>query len=147
LDLELQLIERWGDLVKIHTRRVNAICHRFLSSEPDLTLEVFLWVFRPLKSFRAGDGSFMIWLGRPAHTSDRPLPAQFSIIERTHATSAWTRGHAGRARGQRDASARAQEAVARVARNDHPARPNARSWRELSIRLGTRLEVRVEAEE
>src|ERR1700689_343576 len=78
LDQELQLIERclrgeeaaWEDLVRIHSRRVYAICYRFLSSEPDaqdLTQEVFLRVFRSLNSFRAGDGSFMIWLGRLAH--------------------------------------------------------------------------------
>ena len=75
LDQELQLIERclggeeaaWEDLVKIHTRRVYAICCRFTSSEQeaqDLTQEVFLRVFRSLKSFRAGEGSFTVWLAR-----------------------------------------------------------------------------------
>lgn len=116
LDQELQLIERclrgeqaaWEDLVRIHGRRVYAICYRFLSSEPeaqDLTQEVFLRVFRSLKSFRAGDGSFMIWLGRLAHNllidhyrrskfyhATESIEERFSIIEETQAMSAWTGG-------------------------------------------------------
>jgi RNA polymerase sigma-70 factor (ECF subfamily) len=75
LDEELQLIERclngeeaaWEDLVKVHTRRVYAICYRFTGSNQeaqDLAQEVFLRVFRSLKSFRAGEGSFTVWLGR-----------------------------------------------------------------------------------
>jgi RNA polymerase sigma-70 factor, ECF subfamily len=75
LDQDIELIERclggeeaaWEDLVKIHTRRVYAICCRFTSSvqeAQDLTQEVFLRVFRSLKSFRAGEGSFMVWLSR-----------------------------------------------------------------------------------
>jgi RNA polymerase sigma-70 factor, ECF subfamily len=75
LDQDTELIERclggeeaaWEDLVKIHTRRVYAICCRFTSSvqeAQDLTQEVFLRVFRSLKSFRAGEGSFMVWLAR-----------------------------------------------------------------------------------
>src|ERR1051326_7079937 len=75
LDQDLQLVERcrggeetaWEDLVKVHSRRVYAICYRFTGSDPesqDLTQEVFLRVFRSLKSFRAGEGSFTVWLGR-----------------------------------------------------------------------------------
>ena len=75
LDQELQLIERclngeeaaWEDLVKVHTRRVYSICYRFTGSNQeaqDLAQEVFLRVFRSLKSFRAGEGSFTVWLGR-----------------------------------------------------------------------------------
>jgi len=75
LDADLELVERclsgeesaWEDLVKIHTRRVYAICYRFTGSDhyaQDLTQEVFLRVFRSLKSFRAGEGSFTVWLGR-----------------------------------------------------------------------------------
>ena len=67
LDQDLELIERcmsgeeaaWEDLVKIHTRRVYAICYRFTgsdSSAQDLTQEVFLRIFRSLKSFRAQIG-------------------------------------------------------------------------------------------
>lgn len=75
LDQDLALIERclggeetaWEDLVKVHTRRVYAICYRFTGTDSeaqDLTQEVFLRVFRSLKSFRAGEGSFAVWLGR-----------------------------------------------------------------------------------
>jgi len=75
LDQDLELIERclagedaaWEDLIKVHTRRVYSICYRFTSSDSeaqDLTQEVFLRVFRSLKSFRAGEGSFTVWLTR-----------------------------------------------------------------------------------
>jgi RNA polymerase sigma-70 factor (ECF subfamily) len=74
-DLDAQLVERclsgddaaWEDLVKTHTRRVYSICYRFLCREQeaqDLTQEVFLRLFRTLKSFRAGEGSFTVWLTR-----------------------------------------------------------------------------------
>ena len=75
LDADNQLVERclageetaWEDLVKVHTRRVYAICYRFTGSDheaQDLTQDVFLRVFRSLKSFRAGEGSFGVWLSR-----------------------------------------------------------------------------------
>jgi RNA polymerase sigma-70 factor (ECF subfamily) len=74
-DFDLQLVERciagdegaWEDLVKTHTRRVYSICYRFVgkdSEAQDLTQEVFLRLFRTLKSFRAGEGSFTVWLAR-----------------------------------------------------------------------------------
>jgi RNA polymerase sigma-70 factor (ECF subfamily) len=77
VDADTQLVERclsgeetaWEDLVKIHTRRVYAICYRFTGSNheaQDLTQEVFLRVFRSLKSFRSGEGSFAVWLSRLA---------------------------------------------------------------------------------
>lgn len=75
LDQDLDLVERclsgeeaaWEDLVKTHTRRVYSICYRFTGSNQeaqDLAQEVFLRVFRSLKSFRAGEGSFGVWLGK-----------------------------------------------------------------------------------
>lgn len=75
VDADTQLVERcmsgeeaaWEDLVKIHTRRVYSICYRFTGSDSesqDLTQEVFLRIFKNLKSFRAGEGSFQVWLGR-----------------------------------------------------------------------------------
>jgi RNA polymerase sigma-70 factor (ECF subfamily) len=75
LDVETSLVERclageqgaWEDLVKLHTKRVYAICYRFTNSDQeaqDLTQEVFLRVFRTLGSFRAGEGSFAVWLTR-----------------------------------------------------------------------------------
>src|ERR1041385_3818088 len=57
----------WEELVRVHTRRVYAICYRFTGSDhkaQDLTQEVFLRVFRSLKNFRAGEGSFTVWLGK-----------------------------------------------------------------------------------
>ena len=57
----------WEDLVKSHTRRVYSICYRFTGKESeaqDLTQDVFLRVFKSVKSFRAGEGSFVVWLTR-----------------------------------------------------------------------------------
>jgi RNA polymerase sigma-70 factor, ECF subfamily len=75
LDSEALLIERclsgedaaWEDLVKLYTRRVYAVCFRFTGTggeAQDLTQEVFLRVFKTLKSFRSGEGSFSVWLNR-----------------------------------------------------------------------------------
>ena len=75
LDLDASLVERclngadaaWDDLVKLNTRRVYAICYRFTGSDSeaqDLSQEVFLRVFKNLKSFRSGEGSFTVWLTR-----------------------------------------------------------------------------------
>src|SRR5437588_5356207 len=75
LDADHQIVERclggeeaaWEDLVRVHTRRVYSICYRFTSSDQeaqDLTQEIFLRVFRSLKSFRAGEGTFGVWLAR-----------------------------------------------------------------------------------
>lgn len=74
-DADAQIVERclagdesaWEDLVKVHSRRVYSICYRFTGRESeaqDLTQEVFLRVFRSMKSFRAGEGSFTVWLSR-----------------------------------------------------------------------------------
>lgn len=75
LEPDYSLVERclkgdeaaWEDLVKIHTRRVYGICYRFTGSDAeaqDLAQEVFLRVFRSLGTFRAGEGSFVVWLTR-----------------------------------------------------------------------------------
>lgn len=75
LDIEASLVERcltgeqgaWEELVKLHTKRVYAICYRFTNSDQeaqDLTQDVFLRVFKTLGSFRAGEGSFAVWLTR-----------------------------------------------------------------------------------
>ena len=75
LDADAQLVERclsgqdaaWEDLVKQHTRRVYSICYRFTNSDSeaqDLTQDVFMRVFKNLKSFRAGEGLFVVWLTR-----------------------------------------------------------------------------------
>jgi RNA polymerase sigma-70 factor (ECF subfamily) len=75
LDADAQLVDRcmagqdsaWEDLVKLHTRRVYSICYRFTSSDAeaqDLTQDVFMRVFKNLKSFRSGEGLFVVWLTR-----------------------------------------------------------------------------------
>ncbi len=75
LDADAQLVERclggnetaWEDLVRLHSRRVYGICFRFTGSDgeaQDISQEVFLRVFQSLKSFRAGEGSFQVWLAR-----------------------------------------------------------------------------------
>ena len=116
LDQDIQLIERclggeeaaWEDLVKIHSRRVYAICCRFTSSDPeaqDLTQEVFLRVFRSLQSFRAGEGSFTVWLARLTRNllidhyrrtklerATDSIEEQLPMLEDTQAASARTDG-------------------------------------------------------
>ncbi len=57
----------WEDLVRLHTKRVYSIAYRFTGNDTqaqDLTQDVFLRVFRSLKSFRSGEGSFQVWLAR-----------------------------------------------------------------------------------
>ncbi len=57
----------WEELVRVHTRQVYALCFRFTGSgaeAQDLTQEVFLRVFRTIKSFRSEEGSFGTWLAR-----------------------------------------------------------------------------------
>src|ERR1700722_4959865 len=75
LDLERSIVERclsgdetaWEDLIRTHTRRVYGLCYRFTGTDAqaqDLTQEVFLRVYRTLKTFRAAEGSFGTWLAR-----------------------------------------------------------------------------------
>src|SRR5216684_1355301 len=75
LDQDCTLVERclsgdatgWEELVRMHTRRVYGICYRFTSSDAeaqDLTQDIFLRVFRTLKSYRSAEGSFVTWLTR-----------------------------------------------------------------------------------
>ena len=57
----------WEDLVRLHTRKVYALCYRFTGSgseAQDLTQEVFLRVFKTVKTFRSAEGSFATWLSR-----------------------------------------------------------------------------------
>jgi len=57
----------WEDLVRQHTRQVYGLCFRFTNSvqeAQDLTQEVFLRVFRTIKTFRSAEGSFHTWLAR-----------------------------------------------------------------------------------
>ena len=57
----------WEELVRQHTRQVYGLCFRFTNSgqeAQDLTQEVFLRVFKTLKTFRSAEGSFGTWLAR-----------------------------------------------------------------------------------
>ncbi len=57
----------WEQFVRTHTRQVYALCYRFTGSgteAQDLTQEVFLRVFRTLKTFRSSEGSLNTWLAR-----------------------------------------------------------------------------------
>src|SRR6266545_564777 len=57
----------WEELVRQHTRQVYGLCFRFTNSTQeaqDLTQEVFLRVFKTIKSFRSTEGSFGTWLAR-----------------------------------------------------------------------------------
>jgi len=57
----------WEELVRLHSRKVYALCYRFTnqsSEAQDLTQEVFLRVFRTLRTFRSAEGSFATWLTR-----------------------------------------------------------------------------------
>jgi RNA polymerase sigma-70 factor (ECF subfamily) len=75
LDSDRTLVERcadgdtaaWEELVHTHTRRVYGLCYRFTNSDTeaqDLTQEVFLRIFKTVKTFRATEGSFSTWLAR-----------------------------------------------------------------------------------
>jgi len=107
----------WEDMVKTHTRRVYALCYRFTGSDSeaqDLTQEVFLRVFRSLKSFRAGEGSLVVWLARLTRNllidhyrrtrQDRlteSIEAQLPVLQERHATGGRTDGLlAGREAGE-----------------------------------------------
>src|SRR3984893_2150693 len=75
LDPDLSLVSRclradetaWEELVRLHTRKVYGLCYRFTNSgqeAQDLTQEVFLRVFKTIKTFRSVEGSFGTWLAR-----------------------------------------------------------------------------------
>lgn len=125
LDAELQLVERclsgeqgaWEDMVRMYTKRVYAICYRFTGRDneaQDLTQDVFLRVFKTLGSFRAGEGSFVVWLTRLTRNllvdhyrrtkRDRatdPLEDKLAVLEEKTAQSARADGMlAGREAGE-----------------------------------------------
>ena len=75
LDSDSRLVElclggdeaAWEDLVRTHTRLVYSICYRFTNNQSqaqDITQDVFLRIFRTLKSYRSSEGSFVVWLSR-----------------------------------------------------------------------------------
>lgn len=107
----------WEEMVKTHTRRVFAMCYRFTgrdSEAQDLTQEVFLRVFRTLKTFRSDEGSFVIWLSRVTRNllidhyrrsrlerATDSIEDQLPMLEERRAASARTDGMlAGREAGE-----------------------------------------------
>ncbi len=57
----------WEELVRQYTRQVYGLCFRFTNSTQeaqDLTQDVFLRVFKTIKTFRSAEGSFHTWLAR-----------------------------------------------------------------------------------
>ena len=55
----------WEEIVRLHTKRVYNFCYRFTGSwhdAEDLTQEVFMRVYKTLKSYNAQEGSFSTWL-------------------------------------------------------------------------------------
>src|SRR5947208_3306660 len=116
LDPDFNLVERclngdeaaWEALVRTNTRRVYGFCYRFTgkdSEAQDLTQEVFLRVFRSLKSYRSGDGAFATWLARLSRNllidhyrrsrqdrSTDSIEEQLPMIEERAATSARPEG-------------------------------------------------------
>ena len=75
IDYDRSLVERcaagdtaaWEELVRTHTRRVYSLCYRFTNSDSeaqDLTQDVFLRIFKTVKTFRAEEGSFTTWMAR-----------------------------------------------------------------------------------
>ena len=75
LDSDASLVQRclsgddaaWEELIRAHTRRVYGLCFRFTGKDAeaqDLTQEVFLRVFRTVKSYRMEEGSFATSLTR-----------------------------------------------------------------------------------
>jgi RNA polymerase sigma-70 factor (ECF subfamily) len=125
LDPDYSLVERclrgedaaWEEMVKTHTRRVYSLCYRFTgkdSEAQDLAQEVFLRVFRTLKTFRTGEGTFLVWLSRLTRNllidnyrrnrlerATDSIEEQLPMIEERNAASARTDGMlAGREAGE-----------------------------------------------
>jgi RNA polymerase sigma-70 factor (ECF subfamily) len=100
----------WEELVRQHTRHVYGLCYRFTGSgaeAQDLTQEVFLRVFRTLKTFRSAEGSFGTWLARVARNllidhyrrtrQERvtdPIEEQLTVLEEKGATASERPDHA-----------------------------------------------------
>ncbi len=73
MEIDALLVERcltgdpaaWEQLVRAHHRRVYNLCYRFTGraeEAEDLSQEVFLRVFKTLKSYKTSEGHFGTWL-------------------------------------------------------------------------------------
>jgi RNA polymerase sigma-70 factor, ECF subfamily len=116
LDPDFNLVERclngdeaaWETLVRTHTRRVYGFCYRFTGKESeaqDLTQDVFVRVFRSLKTYRSDEGAFGAWLARLSRNllidhyrrtrqerATESIEEQLPMIEERAATSARPEG-------------------------------------------------------
>lgn len=55
----------WGEILRLTTKRVYNLCYRFTGSfqeSEDLTQEVFMRVYKTLKTYNAHEGAFTTWL-------------------------------------------------------------------------------------
>ncbi len=55
----------WEEIVRLYNRRIYNLCYRFAGSAEDaedLTQEVFIRMYRTLKSYDLGRGSFITWV-------------------------------------------------------------------------------------
>lgn len=55
----------WEEIVRTYNRRIYNICYRFAGSSDDaedLTQDVFIRMYRTLKSYDLGRGSFVTWV-------------------------------------------------------------------------------------
>jgi RNA polymerase sigma factor (sigma-70 family) len=77
LDADLELVKRclkgedaaWGALLQTHTHKIYNLCYRFTGRSEDaedLTQEVFIKVFRTLKSYDPAQAKFGTWVNRIA---------------------------------------------------------------------------------
>jgi len=55
----------WEEIVRLHNRRIYNICYRFTGSQDDaedLTQEVFIRIYKTLKSYDLERGAFTTWI-------------------------------------------------------------------------------------
>jgi RNA polymerase sigma-70 factor (ECF subfamily) len=116
----------WETIVRTHTRRVYNLCYRFTARRDeaeDLTQEVFLRVYRTLKSYDPSHGPLAVWLHRVArnllidhYRATRklrlavPLEDEMAHLEQKESAAP----RPDRAVAQRELSAALEQALARL---------------------------------
>jgi len=116
----------WESVVQTHTRRVYNLCYRFTARRDeaeDLTQEVFLRVYRTLKSYDPGHGPLAVWMHRVArnllidhyratrkHRLSVPLEDEMIHLEQKESAAP----RPDRAVAQRELSAALEQALARL---------------------------------
>ena len=116
----------WESIVQTHTRRVYNLCYRFTARRDeaeDLTQEVFLRVYRTLKSYDASHGPLGVWMHRVArnllidhyratrkHRLSVPLEDEMPHLEQKESAAP----RPDRAVAQRELSAALEQALARL---------------------------------